>query len=97
MATSSKVKREQDKNKEEPRKPSTCPEQDILRKDKIGPYALISPWSLGSASAGSECQDEVVNGLAKFSRKVHHRANLQRPGEVFSLSFFILFLFWEFK
>lgn len=43
MATSSKVKREQDKNKEEPRKPSTCPEQDILRKDKIGPYALISP------------------------------------------------------
>ena len=65
MATSSKVKREQDKNKEEPRKPSTCPEQEcILRKDTIGRYALISPWSLGSASAGSECQGEAVNGLA---------------------------------
>ena len=29
MATSSKVKREQDKNKK-PRKPSTCPEQDTF-------------------------------------------------------------------
>lgn len=38
MATSSEVKREQDKNKEEPRKPSTCPEQDTFSgKTRQGP------------------------------------------------------------